>query len=83
MKTIASSALSTALLRVLDQVSASGEPFLVTRQGGQPVVMMSPEDHHALEETAVLLQSPENARRLLNSIQELEQGLGRVRELSE
>jgi len=43
--------------------------------------MMSLEDHEALEETAYLLRSPQNARRLLESIAELEAGKGTEKEL--
>ena len=43
--------------------------------------MMSLDDFEALEETAYLLRSPQNARRLLESIAELEAGGGTEREL--
>jgi antitoxin YefM len=46
-------------------------------------VMISLEDYQALEETAYLLRSPKNARRLLESIAELEAGRGSERELLE
>jgi antitoxin YefM len=45
--------------------------------------MISLEDYQALEETAYLLRSPKNARRLLESIAELEAGRGTKRELLE
>ena len=45
--------------------------------------MMSLEDYKALEETAHLLRSPRNARRLLAAITELEEGRGKERALSE
>jgi len=40
------------------------------------------EDYESLKETAYLLRSPANARRLLASIDELESGGGAVRELA-
>jgi antitoxin YefM len=43
--------------------------------------MMSLEDYQALEETAYLLRSPKNARRLLESIAQLESGDGTERKL--
>jgi antitoxin YefM len=43
--------------------------------------MMSLDDYEALEETAYLLRSPKNARRLLESIAELEAGKGTEREI--
>jgi antitoxin YefM len=45
--------------------------------------MMSLEDYESLEETSYLLRSPKNARRLLESIAELEAGGGTERELIE
>ena len=36
----------------------------VERKNGEPVVVVSEADFAALEETAYLLRSPENARRL-------------------
>jgi antitoxin YefM len=43
--------------------------------------MMSLEEYESLEETAYLLKSPKNARRLLESIAELESGQGVEQEL--
>ena len=45
--------------------------------------MMSLDDYEALEETAFLLRSPKNARRLLEAIAELEAGGGITGELAE
>jgi len=56
-------------------------PVIITRKAAQPVVMMSLEDFEALEETAYLLRSPKNARRLLESVAELESGKGTEKEL--
>jgi len=58
-------------------------PVIITRKTSNSVVMMSLEDYEALEETAYLLRSPKNARRLLESIFELESGKGEERELLE
>ena len=71
------------LEHVMDKVCDDHLPVIVTRQNERPVVLMSLEDYHALEETAYLLRSPNNARRLLESIAELESGKGTVRELAE
>ena len=45
--------------------------------------MISMEDYQALEETAYLLRSPKNTRRLIESIAELEDGKGETKELIE
>ena len=47
------------------------------------VVMISLEDYESLTETAYLLRNPKNARRLLASVGELEQGQGCERKLHE
>lgn len=44
---------------------------------------MSLDDYEVLEETAYLLRSPENTRRLLESITELAAGKGMERELAD
>lgn len=41
------------------------------------------DEYESLKETAYLLRSPENARRLLASMDRLESGGGTVRELAE
>jgi len=67
----------------MDEVCDDHSPTIITRKNQRSVVMISLEDYEALEETAYLLRSPKNARRLLESIVELESGGGTERELSE
>jgi antitoxin YefM len=45
--------------------------------------MLSLEDFTALEETAYLLRSPANAKRLMGAIEQLNAGAGTERELAE
>ena len=45
--------------------------------------MISLEDYESLVETSHLLRSPRSARRLLESIQQLEEGKGKQRKLAE
>ena len=45
--------------------------------------MISMEDYNALEETAYLLRTPANVRRLLSAIGSLNAGTGKERELSQ
>jgi len=45
--------------------------------------MMSLEDYESLEETAYLLRSPKNARRLRAAVEQLRAGKGTARELPE
>jgi len=71
------------LSQTMDQVCDDHSPIIITRRNQRSVVMISLEDYQALEETAYLLRSPKNARRLLESIAELESGRGTVQELVE
>lgn len=64
------------LAQTMDRVYNNHDPLIITRNSDQSVIMISLEDYQALEETAYLLRSPANARRLLESIQELEAGRG-------
>ena len=69
------------LAKTMEKVCDDHSPVVITRKTAQPVVMMSLEDFEALEETAYLLRSPKNARRLLESVAELEAGKGSEKEL--
>ncbi|MBK6961370.1 MAG: type II toxin-antitoxin system prevent-host-death family antitoxin [Porticoccaceae bacterium] len=71
------------LADTMNRVCDDHEPLIITRNGQQAVVMMSLEDFNALEETAYLLRSPKNARRLLDAMTELQEGRGKERRLAE
>jgi antitoxin YefM len=71
------------LAKTMDQVCEDHSPVIITRNKAESVVMMSLEDYEALQETAYLLRAPKNARRLLESIAELEEGGGQERNLEE
>ena len=71
------------LAKTMEKVCNDHEPVIITRKRESPVVMISLEDFQAMEETTYLLRSPANARRLLESIAELEAGKGTERELIE
>jgi antitoxin YefM len=70
------------LAKTMEKVCEDHDPVIITRRNENSVVMMSLEDYQALEETAYLLRSPKSARRLLESIAQLESGDGTERELS-
>lgn len=71
------------LAKTIEKVCNDHEPVIITKNGEHSVVMISLADYQALEETAYLLRSPNNARRLLESIKQLESGGGAIRELLE
>jgi antitoxin YefM len=62
------SALRANLKRAFDEVCVDHEPLRVERKNGESVVVISEADFNSLEETAYLLKSPENARRLLSAL---------------
>jgi antitoxin YefM len=83
MDAITYSTARAKLADTMDRVCDDHEPIIITRNGQQAVVMMSLDDFKSLEETAYLLRSPKNARRLLESIAALESGKGVKRRLAE
>ena len=82
MDAITYSTARAKLADTMDRVCDDHEPIIITRNGEQAVVMMSLEDFNSLEETAYLLRSPKNAKRLLESLTALETGKGKVRSLA-
>ena len=83
MDAITYSAARANLASTMDRVCEDHQPIIITRNGQQSVVMLSLEDYSALEETAYLLRNPENAKRLLSSINQLSRGQGMEQRLAE
>jgi len=76
MTAISYTAARENLASMMDKVCADHAPVIITRKRDQSVIMISLEDFESLEETAYLLRSPANAKRLLESIEALESGKG-------
>ena len=74
MNAITYTAARENLASTINQVCVDRNPVIITRKRDQAVVMISLEDYEALEETAHLLRSPANAKRLIASIEAAEQG---------
>lgn len=70
------------LAATLDKVNNDHAPVLITRQSGEPAVVMSLEDFKSYEETAYLMSSIKNAERLEQAIKELERAGGQVKPLA-
>lgn len=81
MRTMSYTESRARYAEVLDAVVNDREEVVITRAGHAPAVIVSLDDYQSLRETAYLLRSPANARRLLASIDELEAGQGVEREL--
>ncbi|HYG25925.1 MAG TPA: type II toxin-antitoxin system prevent-host-death family antitoxin [Caulobacteraceae bacterium] len=69
------------LKEVMDRVVEDHDPVVITRRSGEAVVMVSLSDWQAMEETTYLNASPANAKRLRESIAELNAGEGVERDL--
>ncbi len=82
MDAITYSAARANFASTMDRVCNDHEALIITRNGEQSVVMLSLEDYTALEETAYLLRSPANAKRLLAAMTQLNAGKGVDRELT-
>lgn len=83
MNTISYTSVRSNLSETMQKVCDDHAPVIITRKAAKPVIMMSLDDYEALEETAYLLRSPENARRLLESVAALEAGGGIERTLAD
>ncbi|MFM7317857.1 MAG: type II toxin-antitoxin system Phd/YefM family antitoxin [Isosphaeraceae bacterium] len=81
MDAISYTSIQDDLAKTMDRVCSDHEPVVITRDNNRSVVMISLEDYQSLEETAYLLRSPANARKLLHSIAELQSDHCQEREL--
>ncbi len=83
METISFSKARENLASTFDSVTKNSNPIVITRQNKEPVVVISMSDFKSIEETAYLMQSVKNAKRLNSAIDQLECGLGKTKELIE
>jgi antitoxin YefM len=74
MKSITYTAARENLAATINRVCEDQAPVVITRNRDQAVVMLSLAEYESLQETAYLLRSPANAKRLLMSIESLERG---------
>ncbi|MER7276063.1 type II toxin-antitoxin system prevent-host-death family antitoxin [Dactylosporangium sp. NPDC000244] len=81
MRTVSYSEVRQNLAKVLDQVVDDAEEVVVTRSGREAAVIISLREYESLKETAYLMASPANARRLNEAIEELRTGGGEVHDL--
>jgi len=83
MSVITYTAARANLAKTIERVVLDREPVIITKKDDMSVVMISLSDYESLQESAYLLRSPENARRLLESIREVETGNGIEQEIIE
>jgi antitoxin YefM len=56
------------LASLCDEVAASREALIIHRRGARDVALVAADELESLTETAHLLRSPKNARRLLTAL---------------
>ena len=81
MKTMSYTESRARYAEMLDGVVNDREEVVITRAGHPSVVVMSLDDFESLKETAYLMRSPANARRLLEAMERLEAGHGEAHAL--
>jgi antitoxin YefM len=65
----------------LDSVINDQEEVVITRPGGEDVVMIPLREYESMRETLYLMSSPVNRQRISRSIEQLNRGSGQVHEL--
>lgn len=83
MKTMSYTESRARYAEVLNGVTNDREEVVITRSGHEPVVIVSLADYESLRETAYLMRSPANARRLFDAMERLESGRGEHHDLLE
>ena len=76
MRSITYTAARENLASTINKVCEDHAPVIITRNRDQAVVMLSLAEYEALQETAYLLRSPANAKRLLGAMDALKRGKG-------
>jgi len=72
MEIVTYTAVRANLAKTMDEVCDSHDPVVITRSNAEPTVLLSLKDYEAMQEINYLLQSPKNAKRLAESIDEIE-----------
>jgi antitoxin YefM len=72
------SSLRGNLASFLDRAADDREVVIVRRRGARDVALIAADELEGVMETAHLLRSPRNARRLADSLAELERGGGKA-----
>lgn len=78
MSSISYSEARERLASVWDETVSSREPVVIDRRGHESVVIVPAAEWEGLLETAHLLRSPANAKRLLAALHRLESGEGEI-----
>ena len=77
MATVTYTEARDKLASVWDEVVSSREPIVIKRRGHPDIALLPADELSSLMETAHLLRSPANARRLLGALKRANSGKGR------
>lgn len=69
------------LKAIIDQAINDHDAVLITRRDAPNAVIMSQEQYDSWMETTYLMSNPANAQRLMESLEQLRQGMGVERQL--
>ena len=83
MKVMSMSESRASYAATLDSVINDQEEVVITRPGGENVVMLPQREYESMRETLYLMSSPVNRQRISRSIDQLERGGGEVHELTD
>ena len=81
MKVMSMSESRANYAATLDSVINDQEEIVITRPGGENVVMIPQHEYESMRETLYLMASPVNRRRISRSVDQLNRGRGHVHEL--
>ena len=65
-----------SLASLLDEVTKNKEIVIIQRRGSEDVAMINADELAGILETAHLLRSPKNAKRLLSALERVRKGSG-------
>ena len=71
------------LASLLDQVTKDREVVIIQRRGSEDVAMITADELSGILETAHLLRSPKNAKRLLTALDQARKGTGSPQTIDE
>lgn len=83
MKVMSMSESRANYAATLDAVVNDQEEVVITRPGGENVVLLPQREYESMRETLYLMSSPVNRQRISRAIEQLDGGRGQVRELTD
>ena len=81
MSSISYTEARNRLAGIWDEAISSREPVEISRRGKESIVLVARDEWEGLKETAHLLRSPANAKRLLAALHRLSEGDGQIMDL--